>query len=141
MIDITSANATVALSAESLFSVNLEQFGADSSFASEAQQMAETRIGVDGHMVAGYTPAIKTITITLEPSSPSLTFLQLLKQAQETNMKPYECQMVISVPSIGKRFSYSKGVLQSCKDLPDGNTVLAPTTWTFHFEGLSVEGL
>ena len=142
MFDITSANATVAMSvAEGLFSVNLEQFSADSSFTSDTIQAAETRMGVDGHMVAGYTPAIKTLTINLEAASPSVSYMQLLRQAQETNLKPYEVQMVISIPSIGKRYTFSRGVLQSFKDLPDGNTVLAPTQWVFHFEGLSVEGL
>ena len=98
-------------------------------------------MGVDGHMAAGFTPAIKTVTINLEAGSPSATFLQLLVQAQETNLKPYKVQMVISVPSIGKRYSFSNGVLQSYKDLPDGQNVLSPTQWVFHFEGLSVEGL
>ena len=94
-MDITSANATVALSVNGLFAVNLQQFSADSSFTSDTIQTAETRMGVDGKMVAGYTPAIKTVTINLEASSPSMTFLNLLRQAQETNQKPYECQMVI----------------------------------------------
>lgn len=141
MLDITSANATVAVSVESLFSVTLENFSADSSFTSDTVQAAETRMGVDGHMAAGFTPAIKTVTINLEAGSPSATFLQLLKQAQETNLKPYKVQMVISIPSIGKRYSYSNGVLQSYKDIPDGQNVLAPTQWVFHFEGLSVESL
>ena len=141
MLDITSANATVAVSVESLFSVTLENFSADSSFTSDTIQAAETRMGVDGHMAAGFTPAIKTVTINLEAGSPSATFLQLLVQAQETNLKPYKVQMVISVPSIGKRYSFSNGVLQSYKDLPDGQNVLSPTQWVFHFEGLSVEGL
>ena len=141
MLDITSANATVAVSVESLFSVTLENFSADSSFTSDTIQAAETRMGVDGHLAAGFTPAIKTVTINLEAGSPSATFLQLLVQAQETNLKPYKVQMVISVPSIGKRYSFSNGVLQSYKDLPDGQNVLSPTQWVFHFEGLSVEGL
>ena len=140
-MDITSANATVAMSVESLFSTTLQQFSADSSFVSDTVQATETRMGVDGHMVAGFTPAIKTLTINLEASSPSLSFMQLLRQAQEANLKPYEVQIVISIPSIGKRYTFSTGVLQSFKDLPDGNTVLAPTQWVFHFEGLSVEGL
>jgi len=140
-MDITSANATVALSVNGLFAVNLQQFSADSSFTSDTIQTAETRMGVDGKMVAGYTPAIKTVTINLEASSPSMTFLNLLRQAQETNQKPYECQMVISIPSIGKVYSLSKGVLQSYKGLPDGQNVLSPTQWVFHFEGMSVEGL
>ena len=139
MLDITSANATVAVSVESLFSVTLENFSADSSFTSDTVQAAETRMGVDGHMAAGFTPAIKTVTINLEAGSPSATFLQLLKQAQETNLKPSKVQMVISIPSIGKRYSFSEGVLQSYKDLPDGQKVLSATQWVFNFEGLSVE--
>ena len=141
MLDITSANATVALSVGGLFSVNLENFSADSSFTSDTVQAAETRMGVDGHMAAGFTPAIKTVTINLEAGSPSTEYLQLLKQAQETNLKPYKVQMIISIPAIGKRYSYSNGVLQSYKDIPDGQNVLSPTQWVFHFEGLSVESL
>jgi hypothetical protein len=59
----------------------------------------------------------------------------------EKNRKIYECQLVISQPSIGKRITYSKGVLQSAKDLADGKKVLDPTSWTFHFESKSVETL
>lgn len=141
MLDITSANAVVAISVESLFSVNLENFSADSSFTTDTVQAAETRMGVDGHMAAGFTPAIKTVTINLEAGSPSATFLQLLRQAQEVNLKPYKVQMVISIPSIGKRYTFSNGVLQSFKELSDGQTVLSSTQWVFHFEGMSAEGL
>ena len=141
MLDITSANATVAVSVGGLFSVTLENFSADSSFTSDTVQAAETRMGVDGHMAAGFTPAIKTITINLEAGSPSTEYMQLLRQVQEVNMKPYKVQMVISIPSIGKRYTFSEGVLQSYKDLPDGQNVLSPTQWVFHFEGMSAEGL
>lgn len=140
-MDITSANAVVALEATELFSTILQQFSADSSFTTDTVQAAETRMGVDGHMVAGYTPAIKTVTITLEASSPSMQYMQLLRQAQEQARRPYEVQMVITVPSIGKRYTFSHGVLQSFKDLPDGNTVLSTSQWVFHFEGMSAEGL
>ena len=141
MLDITSANAVVALSVDKLFSVNLENFSADSSFTTDTVQAAETRMGVDGHMAAGFTPAIKTVTINLEAGSPSHTYLQLLRQAQEVNLKPYKVQMVVSIPSIGKRYTLSNGVLQSYKDMPDGQTVLSPTQWVFHFESMSAEGL
>ena len=141
MFDVTSANATVAISVEELFSTTLQNFSADSAWTSDTVQSAETRMGVDGIMVAGYTPQIKTLTINLEPSSPSLSFLQLLRQAQEANLKPYRVQVVVSIPSVKKRFTFSEGVLQSFKDLADGNTILGTTQWVFHFEGLAVEGL
>ena len=141
MLDITSANATVGMSVAGLFSINLENFSADSSFTSDTIQVAETRMGVDGHMAAGFTPNIKTLTINLEAGSPSTEFMILLNQAQETNRRPYEVNMVVSIPSIGKRYTFSNGVLQSYKGLPDGNKVLGPTQWVFHFEDMSVEGL
>lgn len=141
MLDITSANATVAMAVEGLPSIMLDHFSADSSFTSDTVQAAETRMGVDGHMSAGYTPAIKTVTINLEAGSASTQYMQLLRQVQEANLKPYKVQMVISIPSIGKRYTFSNGVLQSFKDLPDGQNVLSPTQWVFHFEGLSVEGI
>lgn len=141
MLDITSANATVGMSVGGLFSINLENFSTDSSFTSDTIQVAETRMGVDGHMAAGFTPNIKTLTINLEAGSPSTEFMILLNQAQETNRKPYEVNMVVSIPSIGKRYTFSNGVLQSYKGLPDGNKVLGPTQWVFHFEDMSVEGL
>lgn len=142
MLDITSANATVAMSVEGgLFSINLEHFSADSSFTTDTVQAAETRMGVDGHMAAGYTPAIKTVTINLEAGSPSTVYMQLLRQVQEVNMRPYKVQMVISVPSIGRRYTFSEGVLQSYKDLPDGQNVLSATQWVFHFEDMGAEGL
>ena len=141
MLDITSANATVAMAVEGLPSIMLDHFSADSSFTSDTVQAAETRMGVDGHMSAGYTPAIKTVTINLEAGSASTQYMQLLRQVQEVNLRPYKVQMVISIPSINKRYTFSNGVLQSFKDLPDGQNVLSPTQWVFHFEDLSVEGL
>lgn len=137
-LDITSANATVALSC-SLFSTNLQQFSADTSYEGDEEQMAETRIGIDGKMVAGQVPSLKTVTIHLEASSPSLEYMVLLKQSMETNRKIYPCNMVISILSIGKKITYSNGVLQSAKDTPDGKKVLDPTSWTFHFESKSIE--
>lgn len=141
MLDITSANATVAMSVGGLFSVNLENFSTDSSFTTDTVQAAETRMGVDGHLAAGYTPAIKPLTINLEAGSPSTEYMQLLRQVQEVNKKPYRVQMVISIPSIGKRYTFSEGVLHDSKAIPDGQNVLSPTQWVFHFETMSAEGL
>lgn len=138
-MDITSANSVVTLQCP-LFSVDLQQFSADTAYEGEDDQVAETRIGVDGKMVAGQVPNIKVVNLHLEASSPSLQYLQLLKRAMEVNHTIYPVNMVISQPSIGKRITYSTGVLQSAKDLADGKRVLEPTQWTFHFQDKSVEG-
>lgn len=139
-LDITSANSVAVLSCD-LFTEQLQQFATDTSFEGEEDSIAETRMGIDGKMVAGFTPSIKPVTIHLEASSPSYERLTLLKQSMERNRKIYQCSLVITVPSLGKRYTYSKGVLQGAKDLPDGKKVLDPTTWTFHFEQKSVESI
>ena len=53
-IDITSANAELVLSAEEVFpqGIALQMFSTDQSYSTESQQMAETRMGVDGHLAA-----------------------------------------------------------------------------------------
>ena len=138
--DITSTNSRVVLTCD-LFTAQLQQFSADTSYEGEEDTVAETRMSIDGKMVAGQTPSVKPVTIHLEASSPSLQYMYLLKQSMEKNHKPYPCQLVISQPSVGRRTIYSNGCLVSAKDLADGKKLLDPTTWKFNFESKSVETL
>ena len=73
LTDITSANAKLILTCEELYpsGVELQMFSTNQSWNADALQVAETRMGVDGHMAAGYVPNIKTVTVQLEASSPS----------------------------------------------------------------------
>lgn len=142
-MDITSANAEAVLSAEEIFpnGITLQQFATDQSFAPEAQDLAETRMGVDGHLAAGQTPNIKVVTISLEASSPSYEYLRNLAMAMDVNRKPYRCTLVVRVPSIGMVYTWSIGVLKSGTWVPAAKKVLDPTQWTFHFEKLEVSSL
>jgi hypothetical protein len=135
MLDITSANATVAMSvAEGLFSINLENFSADSSFTSDTVQAAETRMGVDGHMAAGYVPNIKTMTIQLEASSPSRRYMQTIQKAMIANQRLYKVSLTAIIPSIGEQVIWSEGVMQNGTVTSTAARVMEPTAWTFHFE-------
>ena len=142
-IDITSANATGVLTVDSLYpaGVALENFGTDQSLALADVQMAETRMGVDGRMVAGMTPSIKQLTLTVEPVSPTLVVLDQLIKAMDQTRRIYLCGIVFIVPSIAKVFNYSVGVLQTAKPMPDPKKVLDPQNFIFHFERLTVQGL
>lgn len=135
-IDITSANAELVLAAEEVFpaGIALQMFSTDQSYSAEAQTMAETRMGVDGHIAAGYVPSEKVVTITLEAASPSYPFLAELATAMETNRKVYRCTLLATLPAIGRTLIWSVGVLYSGTRVPAGAKTLQPTTWTFHFE-------
>jgi hypothetical protein len=89
--DITSANAQIVLICETVVPVGvlLQQASVDTWAASDAIQVAETRMGVDGYMAAGVTPNIVPVTITLEANSPSKRVLDMIAQAMIANKMPY----------------------------------------------------
>ena len=132
--DITSANAIATLTVEQLGTTTLEYFAVDNAWVTEALGLNETRMGVDGHMVAGFTPSIKQVQISLEACSPSVVGLRTYAQNMMSGRCPLVCQLVIQIPSIGKKITLSKGVLVNGAIIPSGQKILAPTTWQFHFE-------
>jgi len=141
--DITSANAEAILTVEEIYpgGITLQMFGTDQAVSMESIEIAETRKGVDGRMVAGYTPVIYPVTITLEAASPSYQSLALLHEATARNKKPYRCNLVVTVPSIGAVFTWSGGTLKSGTPAPPLKKVLDPTTWVFDFEGFERAGI
>ncbi len=134
--DITSANAEGILTVEEIFpaGIVLQMFATDQGITQDATQKAEARMGVDGKMVAGYTPVIKNVTIKLEASSPSAEALAIYAEAMATNRRVYPCHLVCTVPSIKVVYTWRVGTLLNGNLFPDMLPVLAPTTWQFAFE-------
>lgn len=134
--NITSADVIAVMTVDSLYpqGFRLQQFSTDAAISQGDDTVSETRIGVDGHMVAGYTPSIKTVTITLEPSSPSIPYLDNLYKSMQKNKKTYMCSLIITIPALGKGVKYSYGVLKTSKILPDIQKTLAAIAYTFDFE-------
>ena len=133
--DITSANATLILTVENLYpaGVKIEGFSTDNSFAMDDDTIAETHMGVDGKMTAGFTPSEKSITITLDAGSPSYEVLCNIYNTSKTNMTVLETSMQITAPALGKECSLKNGVMISGHPVPSGEKVLGNTAWTFHF--------
>lgn len=54
-LDITSANASAVMTVEDLYpnGIHLQNFSTDAAIVADSMQIAETRMGVDGHMAAG----------------------------------------------------------------------------------------
>lgn len=139
--DITSANSTAIMVVEELFPSGfaVEMFAADTAISQGDDTVAETRMGVDGKMVAGFVPSIKSITVTLEAPSPTISYMETLYQASQSNRRTYKVHLTITIPSIGKTYKYTNGVLKTAKPLPDLKKVLEPQNFAFDFEYLAVE--
>lgn len=141
--NITSANATAVMVVDSLFPAgfNLEAFSTDQSLAMGEETVTETRMGVDGKMAAGFVPSIKNMTISFEQFSPSVEYLEQLYQAMQANRKTYEVTLVATVPSIGKTYTFTGGVLKTAKPFADHKKVLDPVNYSFDFEKMSIASI
>ena len=140
MNNITSANATAYMVVKDLYPTGfaLNNFSTDQAVDQSEDTIAETRMGVDGYMAAGYVPSIKAVTIKFEASSPSVQYLNNLYLASQKNRRTYEVTLVVKVPSVNKTYTYSGGVLKTGKLLPGLKKVLDPVSYGFDFEKVSV---
>lgn len=137
MLNITSATSNVVLICAGLKIVApLSQFSTDQSISQGDEEIAVTRMGVDGHMAAGWIPTIKNVTISFEPSSPSVAVFDLIYKASAANKKVYEISMIVTVNATGKVLRYTGGVLKQWKLLPDHKQVLDPISAVMDFEAV-----
>ena len=141
--DITSANATMIITVNSLFPAGfqVQQFSVDNAADMEELEIAVTRQSLEGGIVAGYVPSIKTVRFSIEASSPSYEPLCQLYRASEAKRGFYEVGLSITVPELGKSYVYSRGLLVRATILPPMRRVLEPTSWTFHFGKFYVAGV
>lgn len=139
MLSITSTNSTYILAIAGVFPIGqkVEGFSADAAFAQDAVDMAETVMGVDGYMSAGYTPYITPQTITLMPNSPSFVIFNAWIMAQKTAREVFSANATILIPSIGKKYALTNGVLVNAKLIPDVKKVLQPVEYKLHWEDIS----
>lgn len=140
MNNITSANATAYMVVKDLYPTGFElnNFSTDQAVDQGEDTIAETRMGVDGNMAAGYIPSIKTVTIQFEAASPSVPYLNNVYLAAQKNRRTYEITLVVKVPAVGKTYTYSGGVLKTGKVLPSLKKTLDPVSYGFDFEKMSV---
>lgn len=141
--NITSANSAAILTVKELFpaGIVLQQFATDQAITQDEVTFAETRMGVDAFMAAGFVPSIKPVNITFEPFSSALESIDQLVRATEQQRTCFECELVVRLPSIGKQYTWSGGVMKKGKSLPDLKKVLDPVSFTFDFEKLDISTL
>lgn len=135
---ITSADSTFVLSSAdfALAAAILEGYAADASFAMESVQTAETIMGVDGKLSAGWTPRPYPQMITLQPDSPSRPIFDLIAARQDAYRTVFRLNGVITLPGNQYSHALSRGVLVGYTVIPAGQKVLQPMTFQIVWEGV-----
>lgn len=143
-LTITSANAVYMLSVDTVFPtpVQIQGFGVDEAFDTEASDVAEVQLGVDGLAVSGWVPRLTTQTITLLAASPSFQLFEAWVQAMDVAREVLYAQGTIAIPSIGRKYSLPQGTLTRYPAMPNAKRVLAQRqftiTWAWPITGAPI---
>ena len=125
---LTSANSIIMLTAVGLFDtpVQLQGFAAEDIFDAEAFDTAETVLGADGIMSAGWLPNMSKQGYTIQADSDSIDFFEQLYAAQQLIREVYWLNATITLSAVSKEYTMSNGVLRNYKPLPDAKKILQP---------------
>lgn len=136
---ITSANATYLLAILPLFPVpqQLQGFAADNIFGTDPLDVAETSMGVDGRLSAGFVFVPVTQNISLQADSLSNNVFDVWHQAEQLVKEKYRCQGIVMLTSIGKKWALNNGVLKTYPPIPDAAKTLQPRRYGITWESVS----
>lgn len=128
MPSITSANTIFTLAVDNLFAVpqQMQGYAADDIASHEAMQVAETMMGVDGILSAGFVNVPMTQAVMLQADSPSIAFFETVYSTQKQVQDIYFFTGIITYPSRATKYNLTRGVLTNYAPLPDAKRVLQP---------------
>jgi hypothetical protein len=129
---ITSANSVFLLAVPGVFTapVQLQEYAADEAFDTEAVDVAETQIGVDGTGVAGWVPHEFMMTISFLASSQSVDLFEEWNRQNDSIQEIYYASGVIRLPAVHKQVTLARGVLRRFSPQPNVRRVLQPRVFT-----------
>lgn len=141
MATITAANSIFFLSIQDLYPAPqlLQGYSADDAFTTEATDMAEVVMGVDGHMSTGFVFNPTAQTVVIMPDSPSLDLFEQLQSATKTSREVYRLDATIRLPAVGKKYTLSNGVLQQAPAIAAVKKTLQPLTFRLMWESVIAE--
>ncbi|OAG76041.1 hypothetical protein Amal_01812 [Acetobacter malorum] len=130
--DITAANSVYTITVPGLYNapITLENYAADRAFETEARELAETAMSIDGYLNAGWIPNPVTQTIALAASSESALIFEAIVMAQDARRGLYRMGAEIQIPAIGRKYTMVRGLLRSIVGVPTAGRVLEAR----HFE-------
>lgn len=136
---LTAANSTIVLTIPGLYfpGVTLQGYDVDDVFSSDPVETAETRMGVDGRLSAGFAAVATPVEYVLQADSPSIQVFEDWDSAQQAAREVIFATGIVRVPSIGKSYVKTRGVLQRLARLPAAGKLLRPRRFTVVWESVA----
>ncbi|WP_447921064.1 phage tail fiber protein [Achromobacter aegrifaciens] len=139
MATLTSANSVLMLAVGGVFPVpqKIEGYASENSFMFAAVTPAKVTMGVDGRMSASYTPVPCVQTITIQPDSPSMRVFEVWMAACETAREVFYANGTLSIPSIDRKYTLTRGVLTQIPPAPEAKAILQPMAFQITWQNVS----
>jgi hypothetical protein len=120
MATITAANAIFTLSISDLFPApqRLQGFAADDIFDTDAIESAETLMGVDGVLSAGFVFVPVKQSISLQADSASNNLFETWWTTQQSVQDIFFASGIVILPGISKKFTMTQGALTTYAPTP-----------------------
>ena len=133
---ISSANQVLTLTVAGLFPspVTIQGFSVDSYYESEAVDIAEVQMGVDGRLSGGVVRNPVPLTIELQADSPSRGFFAAIYDAMDLKGDMYWMNGTITHPATGETYALTRGILVSRPKFASAGKTLKPMTHKIVFE-------
>lgn len=135
---ITGATAVIMLSIPRLFPAPfpLQGFGADDIFDTDAIESVETLMGVDGKLSGGFVFVPVRQNYTLQADSDSIVFFDEWWATQKQIQDVLPANGVVLIPSVGKKWTLTRGFLKSYKPIPDIKKLAQPQRFAIEWQEL-----
>jgi hypothetical protein len=140
---ITSANSQLAISIDGLYNsaVGILGYASDNAFQNEATTIAETSMGVDGIMSAGYVFKEVKQKITLQADSPSKVIFDQWNDLMTSTREVVFANATLFLPATGEQYTFTRGVLTTYHGAPSAKKILQPVEYEITWEKIQKASL
>lgn len=134
--NITSADAIITLVVDDIYpsGFSLEQFEAQNIFDMSDTDLAEYQRTADGKLLGGFVYGDLAWTFHLAASSPSIEYIDTWMSTQITSKSISRVSGTVILPSLGKKYTMTNGILQRARRMPSAGRVLQPVTGLIQWE-------
>jgi hypothetical protein len=117
--------------------VQIQGYSADDAFTAGDVDTAETLMGVDGKLSAGFTPYPISLDINLQADSISNLIFDAWIQAEAVTREKYIANATILLPGTGLLYAFTRGFMTNVNVMPSAKKILQPRKFTLVFQNLS----
>lgn len=136
---LTAANAILLIAVDKLFVVpqRLQGFSADDITDMDSVNPAETSMGVDGRLSAGFVPVPIVQNISLQADSLSNDTFESWVEYERNAKEKLVCTGTLIVPATQRSYAMTRGFLTGIAPIPSLKRSLQPRRYTITWERVS----